>query len=165
MKKLLTLLAMTFTIMIAHAQQEDNSLRLKIDSLEMKLDNLQRDYDFLYCDYRLSTLNSELKIFVNELKIITGQIFTSALHDNFTYESYKGYKMTYDACLDYYETLKSDYRSLYYYVSLKIENSKFHEQEFTVLKTAADTIKSALDNIEGNLKYFKSLLDAYEDLN
>ena len=161
MKRMFTMLVMTFSLMVCQAQVTNKSIEQKIDSLQTQLDKLQRDYDYLNCEYKLNRIIHELDIFKNGLNTTSNSILMNCYHNNCESTLYMAYKLNYDSSLESYESKKSNAYVTIASISYKLEISDFNALEIELLKSCIDNIETSLVAAKSSLDYLKVVLDIY----
>ena len=164
MKRMFTMLVMTFSLMVCQAQVTNQSIEQKIDSLQTQLDKLQRDYDYLNCEYKLNRIIHELDIKKNELYSQINTLQIKCYNSSYDRGLYKHYKEFYDQSVDSYVSTREYVYATIDHISLKIEVCNFHEREIVILKTMIKSIEPRLNIVKKSLDGYNKFLNLYGEL-
>ena len=161
---MLTIMVLTFSLMVCHAQVANQTIEQRIDSLQTQLDKLQRDYDFLNCELKLGGIVNNLSISSNKLMTQSNNLLIKCYHISYDRSTYKMYKEYYDVSLQEYLSARFNAYTAIDFVSLRIESCNFNKLEIMSLKASINTIEAALKSLKSNLDFFKGILDVYEEM-
>lgn len=163
MKRMFTMLVMTFSLMVCQAQVTNQSIEQKIDSLQTQLDKLQRDYDYLNCEYKLNRIIHELSIFKNQLYGETNRLIIECYHITYDRSRHKMCKELYEARVDQYLATRDNAYAIIDFVTSEIETGKFNNLQIRMLDNSINVIEPILKNIKAHLDGYNQILNLHGD--